>query len=317
MQDLYQRSMDGEDLSKIPKEEDPFWEPPEDVLIGTASVFLQSLSYALDFDDKLSITDYKGEEVATVVINVAPCYANEKPLSEEFFVDEPSELLGKDYHYKVTIRNATVHDAKFNKGLYIKYKPFRENEDTQTKTVTGTLSPEFNHSKVFHFDSITQDHLEWFDAGCIAFQLFGRQEDSDPDAARSRMTTKELRQMEMQIARPGVGPRSTTMINADTSSSQLKAELILLKRKNLRLEKKEKRIQDLCEEWEKKPPEEQSFEAFHRAISAAAAHQGGKLKYKVNMLMGYLKETNGTTENGGQIKMDPKVAQGSRACSIM
>lgn len=51
--------MDGEDLSKIPKEEDPFWEPPEDVLIGTASVFLQSLSYALDFDDKLSITDYK------------------------------------------------------------------------------------------------------------------------------------------------------------------------------------------------------------------------------------------------------------------
>lgn len=51
--------MDGEDLSTIPKEEDPFWEPPEDVLIGTASVFLQSLSYALDFDDKLSITDYK------------------------------------------------------------------------------------------------------------------------------------------------------------------------------------------------------------------------------------------------------------------
>ena len=51
--------MDGEDLSKLPKEEDPFWEPPEDVLIGTASVFLQSLSYALDFDDKLAITDYK------------------------------------------------------------------------------------------------------------------------------------------------------------------------------------------------------------------------------------------------------------------
>ena len=49
--------------------------------------------------------------------------------------------------------------------------------------------------------------------------------------------------MEMQIARPGIGPRSTTMVNADTSSAQLKAELILLKRKNLRLEKKEKRIQ--------------------------------------------------------------------------
>ena len=49
--------------------------------------------------------------------------------------------------------------------------------------------------------------------------------------------------MEAQIARPGMGPRSTTMINADTSTAQLKAELILLKRKNLRLEKKEKRLQ--------------------------------------------------------------------------
>ena len=49
--------------------------------------------------------------------------------------------------------------------------------------------------------------------------------------------------MEMQIGRPGMGPRSTTMINTDTSTAQLKAELILLKRKNLRLEKKEKRLQ--------------------------------------------------------------------------
>ena len=55
-------------MSKIPKEEDPFWEPPEDVLIGTASVFLQSLSYALDFDDKLSITDYKVFRVVWFVL---------------------------------------------------------------------------------------------------------------------------------------------------------------------------------------------------------------------------------------------------------
>ena len=45
---------------------------------------------------------FQGEEVATVVINVAPCYADQKPLSEEFFVDDPSELLAKDYHYKVS-----------------------------------------------------------------------------------------------------------------------------------------------------------------------------------------------------------------------
>lgn len=56
---MYQKFVDNEDLSKIPKDQDPFEDPAEDVLIGTANVFLQSLSYALDFDDKLAVTDYK------------------------------------------------------------------------------------------------------------------------------------------------------------------------------------------------------------------------------------------------------------------
>jgi hypothetical protein len=52
--------LDGDaGVANIPHEEDPFWEPPEDTLVGTANVFLQSLAYALDFDDKLSVTDYK------------------------------------------------------------------------------------------------------------------------------------------------------------------------------------------------------------------------------------------------------------------
>ena len=43
--------------------------------------------------------------------------------------------------------------------------------------------------------------------------------------------------------------------------------------------------QDLCQEWANKPKEEQTFEGFHRAVSAAAAHQYGRTKYKVNTLM--------------------------------
>ena len=60
LQELYQKYVDGDDeYKKIKPEDDPFYDPPEDVIVGTANVFLQSLSYALDFDDKLAITDYK------------------------------------------------------------------------------------------------------------------------------------------------------------------------------------------------------------------------------------------------------------------
>ncbi|KAH3769676.1 hypothetical protein DPMN_170950 [Dreissena polymorpha] len=103
LQDLYQKFLDGDDISKIPKEEDPFWEPTEDVMIGSANVFLQSLSYALDFEDKIMVTDYKGQEEGFIVIHVAPCQKDGKPLEEEAFVDNPKELLGKPYHFKVNI----------------------------------------------------------------------------------------------------------------------------------------------------------------------------------------------------------------------
>ena len=100
-QDMYERWLDGEDISKIPKEEDPFWEPTEDVLIGTANVFLQSLAYALDFDDRVAVADYKGQEEGYIVINVAPTTQKGKLLDEDFFVDDPTELLNKPFHFKV------------------------------------------------------------------------------------------------------------------------------------------------------------------------------------------------------------------------
>lgn len=40
--------------------------------------------------------------------------------------------------------------------------------------------------------------------------------------------------------------------------------------------------QDLCDEWAKKPKDKQTFEDFHRAVKAAAFHQYGRTKYKVN-----------------------------------
>lgn len=60
MQDLYQRYLEGEDfLLRMKKEEDPFWEPAEDLFIGLSNFFLQSLSYSMDFEDNAYISDYK------------------------------------------------------------------------------------------------------------------------------------------------------------------------------------------------------------------------------------------------------------------
>ena len=58
MQDVYQRFLDGDHIS-CPQEEDPFWDPPADVLIGSSNAFLQALGYGIDMDDPILVTDYK------------------------------------------------------------------------------------------------------------------------------------------------------------------------------------------------------------------------------------------------------------------
>ncbi len=60
MLEHYQKYLDGDEhILYIKKEDDPFWEPPESLFIGTASVFLQSLAYFMDFDEIVTVNDYK------------------------------------------------------------------------------------------------------------------------------------------------------------------------------------------------------------------------------------------------------------------
>ena len=60
LQEHYNKHSEGdEEILNIAKEEDPFWEPIEDVLIGTATFYLQPLSYKIEVDDTMAIYDYK------------------------------------------------------------------------------------------------------------------------------------------------------------------------------------------------------------------------------------------------------------------
>lgn len=109
LQDLYQAMLDGDiDITQIPLEEDPFWEPVEETLIGTASIFLQSLSYVLDFEDRLTVTSYKGQEEGFLTVSISPCKSNGRILGEECYVENPRELLGVAYHFKVHFENSSA-----------------------------------------------------------------------------------------------------------------------------------------------------------------------------------------------------------------
>ena len=102
---MYQQWLDGdEDVLKKPQDEDPFWEPTEDVLIGTANVFLMGLSYCMGNEvEKFTVTDYKGQEEGVLTISIDPCNQNGSFLGDDAYVDSPDDLLGHPLHFKVSI----------------------------------------------------------------------------------------------------------------------------------------------------------------------------------------------------------------------
>ncbi len=114
-QSVYQEWTDNEDASAAskligpPTQGDPFYDPPEHLLIGTSGAFLQSLAYALDFEDTLTIVDYRGEEQGRVRVTVTPCNAQGGSLGDDLIVEEPTELLEKPFYFTVTIVSADVN----------------------------------------------------------------------------------------------------------------------------------------------------------------------------------------------------------------
>ena len=88
------------------------------------------------------------------------------------------------------VRLCKINKARYSKGLKVKYRVYKDENYVETPTIKGTLSPEFNHTKVIEFDKVTQDHTDFFMNGFICFQVYGLQEDTTPDARMAKMTTK-------------------------------------------------------------------------------------------------------------------------------
>ena len=55
-----------------------------------------------------SITDHKGEIQGTLALSIQPCNKAGSPLGEDFYIEEPAELLAHPYGFKVVLLDAHV-----------------------------------------------------------------------------------------------------------------------------------------------------------------------------------------------------------------
>ena len=86
---------------------------------------MQSLSYGLDFEDKLSITDHRGSEQGSLSIVLTPCEKNGKPLGDDHFVEDPSELLNKGKEIYLRQKICPFHVISLVYVEFLSSEPFK------------------------------------------------------------------------------------------------------------------------------------------------------------------------------------------------
>uniref|UniRef100_A0A0M3ILV7 Kinesin-like protein n=1 Tax=Ascaris lumbricoides TaxID=6252 RepID=A0A0M3ILV7_ASCLU len=93
MQEMYQNFMEADSDWDVPEDRDPFYEPPEsEILIGSSTVYLQSLAYLIEHEEQLPIFDFGGQDLGRLTIALTPCTTSGKEILGEY-VEDPVELV--------------------------------------------------------------------------------------------------------------------------------------------------------------------------------------------------------------------------------
>ncbi|OWF38390.1 Kinesin-like protein KLP6 [Mizuhopecten yessoensis] len=176
MDDLYSQFIDDSSLN-VPKEKDPFWDPVEDIFLGSCHILLQSLSYGLEVDEHFTLHNYHGKEEGVMHVQLLPCDAKGRLLSEDDSIYEPAELLGQSFHLSVLLNQ--YMGVRWNKedrsrGVYCRYK-FFDSKVLITDTLWGRSSAEVDYRKDFVYRKFTEDFLNYLTSQSLVLELWGKQ----------------------------------------------------------------------------------------------------------------------------------------------
>ncbi|KAK2854215.1 hypothetical protein Q5P01_006876 [Channa striata] len=204
MEEVYQQhqaeqrgdnSVEGVSASALPRDKDPFWDPVEPLLLGTAHLWLQSLAFRIPLEEQLEVLGSEGSEEAVLQAQLVPCNSTGLPLGEDDILIDPSELLGRRMDFQLLLEQCCglrwIREAR-NRGVQIGFRLFDCSQPLYTPAVWHNVNPLLDHR--VHFASLhtSQRLLEYLQSSAVVLELWGLQEgcsDLTSSLEAMRMTT--------------------------------------------------------------------------------------------------------------------------------
>ncbi|XP_008298967.1 kinesin-like protein KIF28P, partial [Stegastes partitus] len=163
----------------LPRDKDPFWDPVEPLLLGTAHLWLQSLAFRIPLEEQLEVLGSEGSEEAILQAQLVPCSSTGLPLGEDDILIDPTEILGRRLDFQLVLDQCCglrwIREAR-NRGVQIGFRLFDCSQPLYTPAVWHNVNPLLDHR--VHFASLhtSQRLLDYLQSSAVVLELWGLQE---------------------------------------------------------------------------------------------------------------------------------------------
>ena len=171
---------------------DPWYHSPAFVILGCATCFLDSLTYNIEFDEKVNIVDYKGRNEGQLHFSVYPCTEEGAHLDEDDVNEEPDNLVGQQMFLEMKAHSAQGV-KKTNKMKVVYTDPFSKTE-IETNEISDEDALEWDHTHMVKVPSVDVTFLDWLKTGSLSCFVKVWQSDDDwvPGTMARQSTTLSI-----------------------------------------------------------------------------------------------------------------------------
>ncbi|GBG27336.1 Kinesin-related protein 1 [Hondaea fermentalgiana] len=210
MREMYEDFVDaGRDLAEVEEiygeEYDPFFDPPEEQLIGKAYVMLAPLGFFINIDDTPPVIQFQGKTDGALHVSVT---LDEKQVEalEQFDTDEETTLAdiqGTELRVAVTVHAADGLPKKLSNQVAVSYKFYNEEAHRTPACETVSINPRFDHVTRFKI-RVDEAFASYVQTQPLEFQVWGS---PDPEIASMRKARYAAPPETKEEAEPDREPR--------------------------------------------------------------------------------------------------------------
>ncbi|XP_078314013.1 kinesin-like protein KIF28 isoform X2 [Crassostrea virginica] len=301
MEEMYCKYMDGETLP-LGRDKDPFWDPVEDIFLGSCHVMLQSLSYCVEIDEHFTLHNYHGKEEAVMKVRIFPLSEKGEYLGEESIL-EPRELLGKPFNFEISVpecMGVRWCSEDRSRGVYCKFSVM-DKEPVRSQTMKGKGYCDFGLKHRVREKKVTQEFINYLQTHSLVVELWGTQ--GEPGKLNEEDQIHQKFNGTNGHAHHDTDDVFSELKNKDLEIEQLSKDLDALKKENFNLKKKLDKQQTHIDM-------KKSRRGLHSAPPLASIPDVGLDADLAQALRIFFKDIKDVQSHISQIKENAKMSQG-------